>query len=125
VSIPEGTDKTTYVVDWELIGDYDPGYYTTVSKSEFTVIAGTDTPVTVGAINPVVIGAKSQPIKLSVEYAPDQDITVGLTLTTAKTVPQLTLSTSSVTFKEGITEQYFTIYCASGVDITTYPSSSI
>lgn len=118
ISVPANSDLKGYVIDWEVLGDVVPSYYTDIAKTEFNVVTGSASKIRVATIDPVQAGASSLPIRVYLDYAPDQDITVSIaSVDNADTAGKITLSASSLQFLRGTTEQYFTFIVDSTVTL--------
>ena len=117
ISVPSDSEIKEYVIDWEVLGDVVPSYYTDISKTEFTVVSGSKTKVRVATIDPISVGTTSPPIRVYVDNAPDQDLTVNIApVAQTKTDTKMTLSASSLQFLRGQTEMFFTVHLASTID---------
>jgi hypothetical protein len=112
-------------VDWTVIGDLIPAYYTTISKTEFTLVTGTKSKIYVGPIDAIPTGSKSLPVRVYSDYSPDEDLEVTITLATNPALSEITVSATSLFFTPGVTEQYFTIFCATGLDTINIKASSL
>jgi histone deacetylase 6 len=80
VSAPETTEPGTYYIYWVIIGDVQPNYYTPISKSKFTVNKDARVKVSIAEVPTTVRGSTSLPIYVSLDRAPDVDLTVSVTL---------------------------------------------
>ncbi|CAG9310830.1 unnamed protein product [Blepharisma stoltei] len=119
VSAPPGTRDKEYTIQWTILGDYSPPYYTPILKSFFTVTQNVTYPITIATIPPVPAGGHSLPIEINIGVAPYSDASIILSVGTQnygiKIVPD------KIEFTQGAYLGYFTVYVSTDTILAWCP----
>ena len=71
VSVSQSFAEGDYLIEWKILKDLIPPYYSPVRPTKLTVTKKKGVPISVEPINDVPFGGTSLPCKFSVENAPD------------------------------------------------------
>jgi hypothetical protein len=108
VSVPATVDDTEYVINWQIIGDATPSYYTPINKSLFVVKKLGNIQISFSTIPKIPKGGRSIPIKIQLEYSPYKDISLLLSLSAI--FSGLSILPTKMQFLPGTTTGYYQIY---------------
>lgn len=118
VSVPSNIDDTLYVINWEIVGEANPIYYTPINKSLFLITKLKNVQVTFSNIPDIPKGGQSIPIKVELTYSPYDNINLLFSLSTVYS--GLSMLPKKMEFHTGDTIGYYRIF----VSNTTEASNS-
>jgi hypothetical protein len=103
-------------VNWEILGELEPSYYTSISKALFTVSKNIPATAIIDSILDLFPGATSIPINIKLTNPPDVAVTI--TLSNPDGVDGITLTPSELQFTANEIEHSFIIKIDTDVVIT-------
>lgn len=120
VGAPSGLESIESYITWTILGDIESGYYTPIKKTKVKLVKTNNVGILVNGGSDVPTGGFSLPITITLEYAPNSDITLELTL--SENAQELTVP-ASITFLTGELEKTFMIDGLNSVLIPVEPCS--
>jgi hypothetical protein len=115
IGAPSGLENTESYITWTILGDIESGYYTPIKKTKVKLVKSDNLAILVHGANDVPTGGFSLPVTVSLEYAPNSDITLELSLSENG---QELIVPANITFLTGELEKTFII---DGLNATSIP----
>lgn len=105
ITISENMAEGDYLVNWEILNDLIPPYYTPIRPTRVTVTKNRGVAISIAQLTSIPFGGKSLPCKVSVDNAPD----AGFEIRLAKKFPYkgIELSSERLYFDAGINFREF------------------
>ena len=100
VSVPFDTEDKEYIISWGIAGEMEPAYYTPLLKSKFEVTKDDLVKVSTEEIMPIPKGYSSLPVYIELDQAPNQDLSLHLTL--PDSITGVELSSETLEFAAGV-----------------------
>jgi hypothetical protein len=85
ISVPKDTNDNEYIINWDIIGELNPLFYTPISKTRFEVTKNQDIKVRFEPIMPVPRNGTSLPHRIIIDNAPDVNLVAHLSLSSSAT----------------------------------------
>lgn len=112
IAVHESVPATAYVMTWATQGDTIPAFYTPVQASLVMVTQRRDVLVGIAPVQDVPTGGRSLPTAITLQYAPDVDITVSIGVSGLEGI---SVSPSALTFSAGVRSGFYTVYTTANV----------
>lgn len=114
IAVHESVPATAYVMTWATQGDTIPAFYTPIQASVVMVTQKRNVLVGVSPVQDVPLGGRSLPTAITLQYAPDVDLTVSISVSGLEGI---SVSPSTLTFSAGIQSGTYVIYTTPNVTL--------
>ena len=114
IAVHESVPATRYVMTWTTEGDDIPAFYTPIQASIVMVTQYKNVQISIPQVQVVPVGGHSLPTEIRLQYAPDVDVTVSISVSGLE---GLSVSPTSITFSAGIQSGTYVVHTTK--DVTT------
>ena len=112
IAVHESIPATAYVMTWATQGDTIPAFYTPIQATIVMVTQKQNVLVGISPIQDVPAGGRSLPTAITLQYAPDVDITVSISVSGLEGI---SVSPSTLTYSAGVQTGTYVIYTTANV----------
>ena len=116
ITVDESFAMGTYYIQWQVLGDLVPAYYTPIRRTKVIVVSNKDLVISCPTMYPIPLGGNSLPLVFTLPSGPNTDVAISVAFD--GTYPDVSLSTTEIQFIPGQTKGTLLISALSNTTVT-------